>query len=145
MKRRSKIISAGYAVSVLSAALSVSSCKQGAPRAAVRAEHSLSDLDQNGFITTGWSVSEDDSDVDSLPSKVFARANADLRRRVGDLFPDVVSYQTQCLIVPDIGGYRIVALSRKRLTEKESETIRLAARDALSKARGWHVLEVPKK
>jgi hypothetical protein len=104
-----------------------------------------SDLDQNGFFRAGWAVSENDTTMDSLRAEVFSRANAELRRRLDALFPDPITYQVECFIVPDTGGYRFVVLSRKRLTAEEAESVRIAAQDALAHARSLITLIWPNK
>jgi len=100
------------------------------------------DLQQNGVIEYGWSVSENDGDIDSWPASVFARATYDAQIKLKQILSEWQYIQTKVHIVPDVGGYQIIVLAHERPTSAQQEQIRDAADAALNEA---HRLWLSKK
>ena len=95
----------------------------------------LSDLDQNGYILSGWWVHIDDGDNDQWPAWMLGIANMEVKNRMLTLFDPLPIPPIEVRIVPDVGGdYEILILSHERLNDDQKEKIRKAADEAVSTA-----------
>jgi hypothetical protein len=95
------------------------------------------DLAQNGVIRSGWSVSEHDGDIDKWPARLYADANHRIVGKIMALFPpekDLLLATTLVRLVPDAGGYEVLVLSGKRLTDAQQELVQKAASEAMEEA-----------
>jgi hypothetical protein len=106
------------------------SCRQPS----VAPERVLSDLDQNGFIQSGWSVSIDDGDVHEWAPAVFAGANLGIRKKLRAASLDDVFRPITVRVIPEVSGYEVLILSRDRLSDEKMQSIRLLTEAAVTEA-----------
>jgi len=80
-----------------------------------------SDLESNGVIRSGSHVHITHTLPGGYSAPVLAIANSKLDDFVSRLGSDT---KIECVLVPQIAGYDIVILSRRRLTEEEEKKVK---------------------
>ncbi len=94
----------------------------------------------NGVIRQGSTVSVTHARPGVYPSETLAYANEKLSIRIREITHDSGA---DCFIVPTIGGYNIVILSKHYLTTTENEQMHKYVSDALETA--WKDTEIYRK
>jgi hypothetical protein len=113
-----------------------------------------SDLDSNGVIESGYSVSVTDADPGSCPAGAYAYANAELDSlsyRISALDSDKTTVESlahsndiprirgaidhsRFYLIPEMFGYRLLILSPRRLTKAEQDQFTALAEEAIKTA-----------
>ena len=90
------------------------------------------DVRDNGFIRSGWSVDINDLESEPYTSRAYAIANDTLVSKLHtlNLTRDVLD-SISCFIAPQSAGYKIVILSRSRLSREEEEKVRSLVGESL--------------
>ena len=95
----------------------------------------VSDLEQNGLFLSEFIVSVEDDDSHVQLADVFTLANIGLSTGVMAQIKDAHLINLKTFIVPFTGGYRVVALSHRRLDKNEQAFIWSEAKVAIDEAR----------
>ena len=94
-------------------------------------------LARNGLLRQGGATFCGHAPPGCYPSEVLAYANAAIKTKMSDITGDL---RSECFIAPVIGGYELVILSKKDLTDKQRHQISRYVDVALATA--WKETEI---